>query len=300
MFRMLGQRRSDRLLIYLMFKSSRESPIEFAHRLIGIVGWADYANSGESWFVETVLPKWLTKPHPVLFDVGANVGHYSQSLRKAFPDATIHAFEPNPECWAQLDQMAASDRINVHHLGLGTTASRGMIWRHNGNTEHSTLYPEVIEELHRKSKSGLEIELGTLDDFLDRNGLEEVDFLKVDTEGHEIHVLRGAAKAIRSLRIGIIQFEFNTMNIISRTFLHDFFLELPHYAMFRITRNGLLSLPRHRHCDEIFDFQNIVAIRDDMKHLVTPQFRVSALGAGGTLFPRACEPSWARRNSSLC
>lgn len=277
-FRILGPRRSDRLLAYLIFRANRENPIEFAHRLLGVVGWTDYSSNGEAWFVETVLPKWISgKPRPVLIDVGANIGRYSRALRNAFPNATIHAFEPNPQCWPTLDEAAASDRINVHHFGLGASASHGTIWQHDENSEHSTLYPEVIDEFHHKAKSPRKIELATLDEFLHQNEIGEVDFLKIDTEGHEIHVLRGAAKSIRARRIGIIQFEFNTMNIISRTFLHDFFLELPGYSIFRITRDGLLSLPRYRYCDEIFNFQNLVAVREDMRHLVTARFCVSDL-----------------------
>ena len=119
MFWMLGPRRIDRLLVYLIFRAKGESPIEFAHRFMGVGGCTGFTDDGESWFIETVLPKWMGgKDCPVLLDVGANTGHYSQMLRRAFPNARIHAFEPNPECWPELDEAANSFLFSAHHFGL--------------------------------------------------------------------------------------------------------------------------------------------------------------------------------------
>lgn len=86
--------------------------------------------------------------------------------------------------------------------------------------------------------------------------------LKIDTEGHELNVLKGARLTIAKGMVDVIQIEFNEMNVISRTFFKDIIDILPGYDFYRLLPDGLLPLGAYKILDfEIFAFQNIVALK---------------------------------------
>ena len=58
---------------------------------------------------------------------------------------------------------------------------------------------------------------------MDEKKIDDIDFIKIDVEGHELAVLQGAVNMINQNRIKVIQFEFNVANILSRVFLKDFY-----------------------------------------------------------------------------
>ena len=93
-----------------------------------------------------------------------------------------------------------------------------------------------------------------------RERIDIIDFLKVDTEGHELAVLQGASSLIEDGRIGCIHFEFNEMNIVSRVFFLDFRELLHNYKLYRLLPNGLLPLGDSPLETELFAYQNIVAL----------------------------------------
>ena len=84
--------------------------------------------------------------------------------------------------------------------------------------------------------------------------------LKIDTEGHEFAVLRGASNLLKTGRIDVIHFEFNEMNVVSRVFFKDIWDFLPNYDFYRMLPDGLAQIKNYSpvFC-EIFAYQNIVA-----------------------------------------
>ena len=88
--------------------------------------------------------------------------------------------------------------------------------------------------------------------------------LKIDTEGYESEVLKGASRMISNELIDIIQLEFNEMNVISKVFLKDFYNMLPGYNFFRLDSNRLIALNNYNPANEIFLFQNIVAVKQNL------------------------------------
>lgn len=102
----------------------------------------------------------------------------------------------------------------------------------------------------------------TFDGFVERHGIGQVALLKIDTEGHDLDVLKGASRAIAAKRIRAIQFEFIPANIATHVSMRDFFDALPGYRLHRLCMNGgLLPLPSYdvKRC-EIYVTHNIVAL----------------------------------------
>lgn len=115
-------------------------------------------------------------------DVGAHIGLWSFNLAPAFE--SVHAFEPvaaHRECFAQ---NVLHDRVTLYAVALGM---------HEGSVSIKTAPTSSGDSW--VSGDG-EIQMRTLDSY----GFENVDFIKVDCEGYEENVLRGAAYAIDAWR----------------------------------------------------------------------------------------------------
>jgi hypothetical protein len=69
----------------------------------------------------------------------------------------------------------------------------------------------------------IECDVRTGDSYLQENGLSRVDVLKIDTEGAEPLVLRGFSQALAEKRIGLIQFEYGRVNVLTRFLLADIY-----------------------------------------------------------------------------
>ncbi|WP_301588925.1 FkbM family methyltransferase [Sabulicella glaciei] len=174
-----------------------------------------------------------------VLDVGANTGAYAVALRRLAPLARILAFEPHPATRAVLEERLAGTGVEIQAAALGDTRGRARLFDFataDGSTQASlsrdsvALYEEEVVE-HAVAAT-------TLDHFLDANGIGTVAFLKVDTEGHDLHVLRGARESIARQRFRVIQFEFIGANIATGVTMRDFFDALPGYRIARLCLNG--------------------------------------------------------------
>jgi hypothetical protein len=130
------------------------------------------------------------------------------------------------------------------------------------------LYRGVIEELRQRPTAAVAVERTTLDLFGAANGIDAIDLLKIDTEGHEWEVLQGARGYLSRGTVAAIQFEFNEMNMLSRVFFRDFYnLLMPDFRMFRLTPRGVIEYGDYQASwMELFSYQNIVCLRRDLPH----------------------------------
>jgi hypothetical protein len=115
------------------------------------------------------------------------------------------------------------------------------------------------------SDSTEKVVLDTFDRFCGENNIVEVDFLKIDTEGHEVAVFQGARESLRRNAIRMIQFEYGGTYIDSRRLLKDVFdLVAPFdYKIFLIAPEGLTAVPRYDQRLENFQYKNFAMFRSD-------------------------------------
>jgi FkbM family methyltransferase len=229
----------------------------------GIMKYGTMETTGEQYVISQVLPCLMNTDRPVLVDVGANTGDYAVRLRQSFPSAQIIAIEPNPVTYQSL-QKAVAD-LDITTLMVGTSDENCTTeihsYAHDHASEHASLYAGVLHDLHgARTTSSIEVSLTTLDKLAEDVGLESIDFIKIDTEGHEFATLRGARQLLEESRLRVIQFEFNEMNVISKVFLKDFYDLLPNHEFYRVDTCRLLPLGKYSARNEIFQFQNILAI----------------------------------------
>ncbi|MVT10608.1 FkbM family methyltransferase [Chitinophaga tropicalis] len=233
-------------------------------RGLGVMNYENDHVSGESAFIK-YMKATRKLDTGVVLDVGANVGHYSVMLRQKNIHLPIYAFEPHPVAYSKLEKAASAHSFVAVPRGAGNRPERTVIYDYAGNTgsEHASMYREVISGFRDSEVAEVTIDITTIDEFIEEKGITEVALLKIDTEGHELNVLKGAATSIANGLINVVQIEFNEMNVISRTFFKDIIDILPGYRFYRLLPDGLKEMGKYNAAAfEIFAFQNIVAIRD--------------------------------------
>ena len=232
-------------------------------RGLGIMNHENDHISGENAFVKYMIVTGRFS-RGVILDVGANIGHYSVMLRNKKVSLPIYAFEPHPVAYNKLKEAAAEHHFIPVRKGAGEYAETAFIYDYveNKGSEHASMYKEVIADFRKSEVEEIAVDLTTIDEFIEDHQLSEIALLKVDTEGNELNVLKGAHHAIAAGMINVIQIEFNEMNVISRTFFKDIIDILPGYDFYRLLPDGLKALGEYNVAAfEIFAFQNIVAIK---------------------------------------
>jgi len=227
---------------------------------LGILNYENSKVSGEFRFVNKLSI--LSGLDGVIIDVGANQGAYSLMCAKARPGTQIYSFEPHPKTFLSLVRNLPDSKFLCFNKALGAECKtlRLFDYKDEDGSSHATLYSDVIKEIHKKNFTSHEVEVTTLDNIINENKIIKVSLLKIDAEGHELEVLKGASKAINKRMIMAIHFEFNEMNVISRSFFKDFVDLLPEYDFYRLLPSGMISIKYSPLNSEIFAYQNIVAI----------------------------------------
>ncbi len=160
------------------------------------------------------------KPH-IVFDVGANLGNYSNIARHEFSDAEIYAFEPVEESFQQLNESTKNDTsIHSFQIGLSQKSGKKDFYIYQQSEHNSSI---EIQGMNRQLVHQLEVDTMSGDEFMRANHIEIIDLLKIDVEGTEMDVIKGFSTAFSEKRIKICQFEYGYANITSHTFLLDFY-----------------------------------------------------------------------------
>jgi len=236
---------------------------------LGLGNYRGFGVSGERYLLKKILPVLIGSDQPVIFDIGAGRGSYSLELIRRFPKARIFSFEPHPKNFQALAK-AAMGRFKTYDMALGDTAEKVTLYDRasTDGSNKASLYKEVISEIHKQQVVSTEVNVDTLENFVKKENIDYIDYLKIDTEGNDLAVLRGGECLFRANKIGCIQFEFNEMNVMSRAFFRDFRVFLKGYSFFRLLPKGLLRLSDSLLMTEIFTYQNILAVPDQKVSLI--------------------------------
>lgn len=241
----------------------------FFHLGLRGMGFLNYEDkntidTGEKLFLKRLL---APKRNFILVDVGANIGGYIKVVLNINPNGSVYGFEPHPKTFAMLKkniQDFGCNRIEVFNIGLSAQKEKLYLYDHghDDGSAHASIHKGVIEEIHCSHSVRYEVEVGTLDDFVATNNISNIDLLKIDTEGNELNVLLGATESLRNGLIDVIHFEFNEMNVISKTFFKEFWNLLSGYEFYRILYGGMHQIQSYNALTcEIFAYQNIVAVK---------------------------------------
>jgi FkbM family methyltransferase len=222
---------------------------------------------GERWALENFLPE-----TGVMFDVGAHVGAWTQSVLARNPNLNVHLFEPTPNTYQKLLRLLTCTQAD--RLAMGQLICNPLAVSNTETTLRFHAYKDSgLNSLYRRNRD-LEINLGlgspsainlpttTLDAYCDRLGIHHVHFVKIDVEGAELDVLQGAKNLLQHELIDFIQFEYGgTYQDAGISFgeVHDF-LDSYNYFIFVLNDDGMEWIPYYDISLEDYNYKNFLAI----------------------------------------
>lgn len=157
-------------------------------------------------------------PSPMIIDAGAYVGATVAEYRRCFPKARIFSFEPSAESCARFRANIKNwDNLSLIEKALAETSGYARLYRTHYAPTHSLL-PRPVEGKHyfprnAAARDSVEVACITLDDFMSEEGIDHIDILKLDTQGSESRVLRGAKKTLSDSKISLVFTEVNFVTL---------------------------------------------------------------------------------------
>lgn len=131
-----------------------------------------------------------------VIDIGANIGSFSMLINDLYPRSTIHAFEPIPSTFNCLQSnLGPNKRIITNNLGI-SSKNGWTTMKHNPNKS-------VISSIVKKGN--IKVKLTTIDSYIEKNNIKFIDLLKIDAEGHELEVLKGAKKTLSKTKYLLLE-----------------------------------------------------------------------------------------------
>jgi FkbM family methyltransferase len=225
-----------------------------------------YDDSGEVNVMRLIRRSLSGEDAIVIFDVGAHQGHYAKNLRSEFGGkAYIYCFEPGLSLFRQLVASLGNDSsFFLHQMGLGDNNEESDLF--TGSNNIPSMFESALQIVSIEVVSKEIVRTMRLDTFCQQNGIDRINFLKIDVEGYEYKVLTGASALLKDDKVDFIQFEFGQCSIASRTYFHDFHKLLgDKYRLYRILRKGLQLMEGYHPKQEIFvSSANYLAVRNGM------------------------------------
>ncbi len=207
--------------------------------------------------------------NPVVVDVGGNKGTWTRDVQRGIgAKGRWLIVEPAEEACRAIRDLYLPNSELIHtalsdHVGTMTLFTPGNC---SGIASLHRRADTVVQDLKLEERT---VPVTTLDTLIDARGIERIDFLKMDTEGHELWVLKGAQTLLEAGRIKTLTFEFGAGNVNSRTYFRDFWdlLSQYDYAIWRITPGGSrVEIKRYYEDLEMFrGVSNYVAIHRSEK-----------------------------------
>ncbi|MEA5532940.1 FkbM family methyltransferase [Crocosphaera sp. XPORK-15E] len=235
----------NRIAISLYFHTKRI----FKHHLSDS---SDISKNGEELIVSLAAKKIGS-----FVDVGANVGDWTSILLK-YSDSPKKGilYEPSPTVFMTLKQKLSNHQgLSFRQVAVGEDEGRATLHENPKSTNVSSLISP------RGSTEQTEVDIVSLDKDLLNFNIEKIDFLKIDTEGYDFQVLKGAYEFLKRQAIGLIQFEYSHNWIPASSTLKAAmnYLESCGYEVLLLKSDGLYSL-NYGWYGEYFQYSNFLAI----------------------------------------
>ena len=152
----------------------------------------------------------LIKVNDVVFDVGVNIGYYLFNFSQKATQGCVYGFEPNPKVFKYVKhnlELNSFKNIVLTNLGLGNEKGVYKMAQINSN-----LGMNKIVESNSALKT-FDISVDTLDNFVFENNISKIDVIKIDVEGFEFNVLKGAIESLKKFK-PILFIEIDNQNLI--------------------------------------------------------------------------------------
>ena len=229
----------------------------FIQKLIKPLGYKIIKSSSiEKSDLDAMTKLVIKKSEPVIFDVGANVGQSIKRYKKIFENPILHSFEPSIDAVNILKEKYKNEKdLFVINSAVGEK-DENLEFNINASNTHSS-FKKLIPNttwIKKRSKTAnvdsneyttkkVSTKIITLDDYVKKNNINNIDILKIDTQGYEDKVLLGAKNLITNNKIKLIQLELIFSEIYENPLqIYDIekILIPNNYKLFGISNSGSL------------------------------------------------------------
>jgi FkbM family methyltransferase len=208
--------------------------------------------SGENKFAFKLIKQYDNEEKVVVFDIGANVGEYSEMIIRHCDKLNInyqlHLFEPQKECVeVLLSKFEYNPNVIINNFAISSIKDTIDFYIEKNGSACSSIYKRDVFVRSEK----VQVETEVLDDYISRNCINKIHFIKIDVEGHELEVLNSAQKSFD--KIENIQFEYGGTYLDSKCTLKDVCVLLESYFYIgKINSNGVDFRP---YATELEDYE---------------------------------------------
>jgi FkbM family methyltransferase len=169
---------------------------------------------------DEVIKVFVKKDNPIIFDVGANIGTSIDRFKKLFPSPEFYCFEPGNNEFQILNKNYNYANIKLFNFALGSKNESQKFYINpisllssfnsiNANSKVlKTMQKELFVDVSQTIKT-TEVQVKTLDSFLEDHDLKSIDILKIDVQNYEDKVLLGAKKNLLINKFKVIELELN-------------------------------------------------------------------------------------------
>lgn len=188
--------------------------------IFGAVSWPIFSLS--SFSILCRLQKMGLRPASVI-DIGANIGQFSISAAKLFPECKVWSFEPVPKSFEMLERNTKGMRnIYLRRIAIGDS-NEERIMTINSHSHSSSLLPLGKAHIQAfpwaREEDDAKVEVKTLDYIASSLELASPVLLKIDVQGYEGHVLRGANSTLQKVDWVVLEASFLPLYVGEKTFL---------------------------------------------------------------------------------
>lgn len=244
--------------------------IKIAHRVAGKNIQNPLVNGEYFWFKKIIEAQKDESPF-MFFDVGANVGNYSMhamsEMKKRGIKYWIHVFEPAHSTFVELKKnFCNNNHITLNNIGLSDICEELAIYYDTEGSSLASIYKRNISTYGIHIELSEKIKVQRLDSYLFENKIPHIHFMKIDVEGHELRVLRGAGDFLRPDFIRVIQFEYGGCNLDSHTTFCDIynFLTTAGYSIFQMHPKKITKITVYSPDLDDFQYQNYLAVSNSI------------------------------------
>ncbi len=233
----------------------------------GYKNHGSFQKTGEKNFIDKISKDLL-----FCIDIGANVGKYTKLLLTE-TKSNIISFEPLPLAFKDLQKIEQENpsRLKVYNFAIGEKDETLELNYSNERSEKASFLKNLNELSFYDFKNNQKIErkVYSLDTFFLNNPNlknKKIDLIKIDTEGFEFEVLKGAKKVLEQNSPKYIQIEFNWHQLFKGQTIYNFSKFLHQYDLYQILPygNDLIKINPSRPESNIFHLTNFVYIRKDI------------------------------------
>jgi len=192
-------------------------------RIIDKLGFKLSKKLGQSLLNEDPLQATsnLIGKNPILFDVGVNQGQTIEKMLKVFPNSKIYGFEPSKQCFDIVKKKIKNSNVIIQNAAIGAEKTKLEFNEYSWSALNS-----LLKRAYGNSKiiDSYEVDVITISDFCESEKIPYINFLKTDTEGYELNVLKGAYQMMSENKVQFILVEiFFNENYIGQSSFGDIY-----------------------------------------------------------------------------